>query len=63
MTTNSPAMAAPPAPPPRRPVVPYQNVTRNNHSNEFVLEDHFESLAIPNQQEQQQQQNHQNSNR
>jgi len=61
-TTNSQmAGPPPPAPPPRRPVVPYQNVTRNNESNEFVLEDHFESLAIPNQQEQQQQ-HHQNSN-
>jgi len=60
MTTNPPAMAAPPAPPPRRPVVPYQNVTRNNHSNEFVLEDHFESLAIlPNQQQPEQQQEQQ----
>jgi len=62
-TTNSQMAGPPPAPPPRRPVVPYQNVTRNNESNEFVLEDHFESLAIPNQQEQQQQQqHHQNSN-
>ena len=64
-TTNSQMAGPPPAPPPRRPVVPYQNVTRNNESNEFVLEDHFESLAIPNQQEQQQQQqqHHQKSNR
>jgi len=63
MTATNPQMAVPaPAPPPRRPVVPYQNVTRNNQSNEFVLEDHFESLVIPNQQQQQlHQEQHQNN--